>query len=700
MSHDVFISHSTQDRDTAILICKELENTGLTCWMAPRDIGGGEAWDEAIVRGLDNARMVLLVFSQLSNESSHVKRELMRAMEKRKAVLPVRIADVQPGLSLDYVLTGIQWFDAFNPPVSAQLPQLSQQVARIVQESAPVSSMSGSRPAVGVVAPAASGDEGIADSSAQKPVAAAVAAPVQAPAASVPPTMPAAAPSVAARPATDAAPLTNNAQNKPTVALLFKRNAQPDGYVVQMLEKSFQDAGYNVFVDRHMQIGVEWAQEIERNMRTADAVVPILSEASAQSEMLSYQVEIAHTAAQAQQGKPRLLPVRVGFKGTLGDTLDALLNQQPFAMWETQSDDAATSKQLLDALTAKEEVKVDLPPERGAVPLNSKLYVPRPSDEALEQALQRQDTIILIKGGRQMGKTSLVARGLLQARATGSTVVYTDLQKLNTSDLASIQPFYCALAHMLADQLDVETDIEEIWKERRAPSVNFEQYLKKYVMPNIKSHLFWALDEVDRLFTTEFGSEVFGLFRSWHNERATDPDTPWNAMTMIIAYATEAHLFIADPNQSPFNVGTRLELQDFDTQQEEALNKLFGSPLYSEEQMKQFNDLVSGQPFLTGRGLYEIAARKLPFQDFVATADRDEGPFGDHLRRILVMLARDPKMVYAVKGVLAGENDKLTMETFYRLRAAGIVVGEGAFNAKMRCTLYENYLRGHLRESA
>ena len=94
MPHDIFISHSTQDREAANLMCAELEENGHSCWIAPRDIAGGEAWDEAIVRGLDNARMVLLVFSQVSNESPHVKREILRAIEKNKALLPVRIEDV------------------------------------------------------------------------------------------------------------------------------------------------------------------------------------------------------------------------------------------------------------------------------------------------------------------------------------------------------------------------------------------------------------------------------------------------------------------------------------------------------------------------------------------------------------------------------------------------------------------------------
>src|SRR5207249_2591368 len=105
----------------------------------------------------------------------------------------------------------------------------------------------------------------------------------------------------------------------PRVALLYKRNAQPDEQVLKLLERELEAHGYNVFIDRHLSIGVEWAKEIERQVRTADAVVPLLSAASAQSEMLAYEVQIAHEAAQQQEGRPRILPVRINFEGALPD---------------------------------------------------------------------------------------------------------------------------------------------------------------------------------------------------------------------------------------------------------------------------------------------------------------------------------------------------------------------------------------------
>src|SRR5258705_9420251 len=43
------------------------------------------------------------------------------------------------------------------------------------------------------------------------------------------------------------------------------------------------------------------------------------------------------------------------------------------------------------------------------------------------------------------------------------------------------------------------------------------------------------------------------LFRSWHSESGLDPDSPLKHLTMVISYATEASLFISDPNQSPLD---------------------------------------------------------------------------------------------------------------------------------------------------
>jgi hypothetical protein len=73
----------------------------------------------------------------------------------------------------------------------------------------------------------------------------------------------------------------------------------------------------------------------------------------------------------------------------------------------------------------------------------------------------------------------------------------------------------------------------------------------------------------------------------------------------------------------------------------------------------------------------------------------DEGVYGDHLRRILVLLARDPAMMEVVRGVLH-EQPCPTPESFYRLRSAGVLAGHSPADARLRCRLYAMYLRRHL----
>jgi len=484
------------------------------------------------------------------------------------------------------------------------------------------------------------------------------------------------------------------------VALLYKRNAEPDVTLLGMLEGHLREQGFRVFVDRHLEVGMKWAEEIDRQVRTSDAIIPLLSEASIRSEMLAHEVQIADEAAQHQQGRPRILPVRVAYQGPLPEGLAAILDPLEYAAWASAADDDALCEALTHALrhpprAAPAVPREQLEPPGGAVPLDSQFYVVRPADEEFRAAIARGDSIVLVKGARQMGKTSLLARGLQQAREGGARVVRTDFQKLNARHLETADALFLALADSIAEQLDLDAEPVDLWSDRRGPSENFERFWRRGVLREVSGRVVWGLDEVDRLFTCEFGSEVFGLFRSWHNERALDPEGPWQRLTLAIAYATEAHLFITDVNQSPFNVGTRLALADFTREQVADLNARYGSPLRGAEELARFHGLVGGHPYLVRRGLHEMTVQELDLAAFAAQADRDEGIFGDHLRRILVLLARDPALTDEVRLVLRGEPG-LRPESFYRLRSAGVMAGEAAADAQPRSRLYQTYLSRHL----
>lgn len=488
-----------------------------------------------------------------------------------------------------------------------------------------------------------------------------------------------------------------------TVAIIHHPDVSVDDRLAKFIEARLTQNKCLVTTTQHAHIGVEWAREVENKIVKADIVIALLSPSAIQSEMVGYELEMAHDAAHQHEGKPRLIAVRVQLSAPLPSHLARNIAGSQSLKWERNEDDERLASELVALLSPGGELPaheptIALEAVGGAVPLDSNFYVVRPADEQFRSAMLRNDSIILVKGARQMGKTSLLARGLEQARAEHLKVVSTDFQELNATNLDSLEKFYLTLCESLAVQLDLDVFPHDVWNAQRSPNTNFERYLRREVLDKLPTSLVWGMDEVDRLFTASFGSEVFGLFRSWHNKRALDPDAPWAKLTLVIAYATEAHLFITDMNQSPFNVGTRLVLEDFTAAQVAELNTRYGNPIQTPDELDQFIRLLGGQPFLVRCGLNEIATRRIDYASFEAQALKDDGVFGDHLRRLLVSLAKDAELTEIVRGIIRGQPCPGS-DSFYRLRSAGLMIGDSPATVRPRCQLYAEYLNRHLLSS-
>src|ERR1700691_2368515 len=116
MMREVFISYSQSDRDCAFELVAQLEGQGIPCWIAPRDIAPSADWAAEIMDAISAARTMILVFSNSSNLSPQVRREVERAVHKQLSILPFRIEDVLPSKSLEFFLSAQHWMDAFPPP--------------------------------------------------------------------------------------------------------------------------------------------------------------------------------------------------------------------------------------------------------------------------------------------------------------------------------------------------------------------------------------------------------------------------------------------------------------------------------------------------------------------------------------------------------------------------------------------------------
>lgn len=190
------------------------------------------------------------------------------------------------------------------------------------------------------------------------------------------------------------------------------------------------------------------------------------------------------------------------------------------------------------------------------------VYIRRPSDDLADAWLREEESVLLVSGPRQSGKTTLLGRLAEEARAQGSTVAIADLQSFSSDQFASGEVFSRALARSLARWTRHPVDPLAGWVDWMGSNSNLDAAVEE-ILEASPTRVLWAFDEGDRAFGREWTDDFFGLLRSWHNRRALDPGGPWRKLSLLIAYSQEAHLFISDLSQSPFNVGVRAVLPDF-----------------------------------------------------------------------------------------------------------------------------------------
>jgi TIR domain len=121
----VFISHASEDSALAAEVCRILENDGIRCWIAPRDVEPGRPFSEGILDGIESARVMVLLLSGHANQSAFVNKEVERAISKGKVVIPLRIQDVQPSRALELFISSTQWIDAWAPPLESRVHVLA-----------------------------------------------------------------------------------------------------------------------------------------------------------------------------------------------------------------------------------------------------------------------------------------------------------------------------------------------------------------------------------------------------------------------------------------------------------------------------------------------------------------------------------------------------------------------------------------------
>jgi hypothetical protein len=116
---DIFISYKREEQDKARQLANALEKMGWSVWWDPK-LRAGEYFDDVIEKALQEARCVIVLWSELSVQSRYVKDEASYALSSAKLVpvaiegveLPFRFKGVHTPQLIDW--DGSEQFPAFQ----------------------------------------------------------------------------------------------------------------------------------------------------------------------------------------------------------------------------------------------------------------------------------------------------------------------------------------------------------------------------------------------------------------------------------------------------------------------------------------------------------------------------------------------------------------------------------------------------------
>lgn len=130
----LFVCFSSKDEAVAREVVESLEASGLKCWISLRDVLPGQNYQEAIVQALESASGIVFLFSEHSNKSQEIRKELSIGGSINVPVFPLRLSPIVASGALRYELAIRQWIDIF-PHRQLALAKLAQTIKETIDRS-------------------------------------------------------------------------------------------------------------------------------------------------------------------------------------------------------------------------------------------------------------------------------------------------------------------------------------------------------------------------------------------------------------------------------------------------------------------------------------------------------------------------------------------------------------------------------------
>jgi formylglycine-generating enzyme required for sulfatase activity len=113
-------------------MCDYLEEKGVRCWIAPRDIPGGVKYGKSIIKGVKTCKIMVVLFNNNANDSEGVETEVERAFHYKLTLIPFKLDETIPSDSLEFSFGSFQWLDASKGNPEDHFDLLYQNCVRVL----------------------------------------------------------------------------------------------------------------------------------------------------------------------------------------------------------------------------------------------------------------------------------------------------------------------------------------------------------------------------------------------------------------------------------------------------------------------------------------------------------------------------------------------------------------------------------------
>lgn len=313
----------------------------------------------------------------------------------------------------------------------------------------------------------------------------------------------------------------------------------------------------------------------------------------------------------------------------------------------------------------------------------AELYVERAADRQLRSIINDMGRPGYVLVARQMGKTNLLLNMKRERRE--DLVLYLDL----SSRFETAQSWFRNVIDSLLESFhsDFPFAVDAIADSRNTvnlePSAEFDRHMRQ-ILRESKKRIVIILDEIDSLVNTSYSDSILSQVRSMYFSRANHPE--YEKLTYVLSGVAEPTDLIKDKNISPFNIGEKIYLGNFDF--DEFSSFLGKAKLNLEHNVREcVFDWTRGNPRMTwdvcsdlevqgalGKelsiGLVNEIIDRLYLQEF------DRAPV-DHIR---TLIESDQQIRSAIMVLRYGKKEAIESKIKSRLYLAGITNSAGGNN--------------------